>query len=31
MIKDGSAFLHHRTVFDSWRSISLSVYMALVG
>jgi predicted MFS family arabinose efflux permease len=22
---------HHRTVFDGWRSISLSLYMALVG
>jgi predicted MFS family arabinose efflux permease len=23
--------LHHRTVFDDWRSISIAIYMALVG
>lgn len=23
--------LHHRTIFDGWRSISLSIYMALAG
>jgi len=23
--------LHHRTVFDGWRSISVAIYMALVG
>jgi predicted MFS family arabinose efflux permease len=23
--------LHHRTVFDDWRSISVAIYMALVG
>jgi len=22
---------HHRTIFDGWRSISISLYMALVG
>ena len=31
MTDNGTALLHHRTVFDGWRSISLSVYMALVG
>jgi hypothetical protein len=31
MTKDGSTLLQHRTVFDGWRSLSLAVYMALVG
>ncbi len=31
MTDSGTKLLHHRTVFDGWRSISLSVYMALVG
>lgn len=26
-----SSLLHHRTVFDDWRSISVAIYMALVG
>ncbi|MEL7448241.1 MAG: MFS transporter [Pseudomonadota bacterium] len=26
-----STLLHHRTVFDDWRSIALSIYMALAG
>ncbi len=29
--EDGSTLLHHRTVFDGWRSISISLYMTLVG
>jgi predicted MFS family arabinose efflux permease len=28
---DGSKLLHHRTVFDGWRSISIALYMTLVG
>ena len=28
---DGSTLLHHRTVFDGWRSMSISLYMTLVG
>jgi predicted MFS family arabinose efflux permease len=31
MTEDGSSLLHHRTVFDGWRSISISLYMTLVG
>ena len=31
MTDNGTTLLHHRTVFDGWRSITLSVYMALVG
>ena len=31
MSQDGSSLLHHRTVYDGWRSISLAIYMALVG
>ncbi len=27
----GSTLQHHRTVFDGWRSISLSLYMTLTG
>jgi hypothetical protein len=26
-----TSLLHHRTVFDDWRSISVAIYMALVG
>ncbi len=26
-----STLLHHRTVFDDWRSIALAIYMALAG
>ncbi|MEP5569438.1 MAG: MFS transporter [Halioglobus sp.] len=26
-----SSLLHHRTVFDDWRSISVAIFMALVG
>jgi predicted MFS family arabinose efflux permease len=28
---DGSHLLHHRTIFDDWRSLTIGVYMALVG
>jgi hypothetical protein len=31
MAKDRSTLLQHHTVFDGWRSLSLAVYMALVG
>lgn len=26
-----SKLLHHRTIFDGWRSITIGLYMALVG
>lgn len=31
MTNDASSLLHHRTVFDGWRSISIGLYMALAG
>jgi len=31
MTSHDSALLHHRTVFDGWRSITIGLYMALVG
>lgn len=31
MTTDGSKLLHHHTVFDGWRSITIGLYMALVG
>ena len=31
MTEDGSKLLHHRTEFDDWRSLTLGIYMALVG
>ena len=31
MTEGGGKLLHHRTVFDDWRSLSIGVYMALVG
>jgi predicted MFS family arabinose efflux permease len=31
MTKDGSKLLHHHTIFDGWRSISIALYMALAG
>lgn len=31
MTNEGSRLLHHRTIFDGWRSISLAIYMALAG
>ena len=30
MTREGT-LLHHRTIFDGWRSISISLYMTLVG
>ena len=27
----GASLAHHKTVFDGWRSLSLSLYMTLVG
>ena len=26
-----STLLHHRTIFDDWRSLTIGIYMALVG
>jgi predicted MFS family arabinose efflux permease len=31
MTNDGSTLLHHRTIFDDWRSLTIGIYMALVG
>jgi predicted MFS family arabinose efflux permease len=31
MTHDGSALLHHRTIFDDWRSLTIGIYMALAG
>ena len=31
MSETQTELLHHRTVFDGWRSISVAIYMALVG
>jgi MFS family permease len=31
MTTDGNTLVHHRTVFDDWRSITIGIYMALVG
>ena len=31
MSKDGNTLLHHRTIFDDWRSLTIGIYMALVG
>lgn len=31
MSDDGTSLIHHRTVFDGWRSISIALYMTLVG
>jgi predicted MFS family arabinose efflux permease len=31
MTKDGSKLVHHRTEFDDWRSLTIGIYMALVG
>ena len=28
---DGNTLVHHRTVFDDWRSLTIGIYMALVG
>jgi predicted MFS family arabinose efflux permease len=28
---DGNALVHHRTIFDDWRSLTIGIYMALVG
>lgn len=30
-ITRGNALLHHRTVFDDWRSLTIGIYMALTG
>jgi predicted MFS family arabinose efflux permease len=31
LTRTGNELVHHHTVFDGWRSMSLAVYMALVG
>ncbi len=31
MTDGGSTLLHHRTVFDDWRSLTIGIYMALTG
>jgi predicted MFS family arabinose efflux permease len=31
MTTDGSKLLLHRTIFDDWRSLTIGIYMALVG
>lgn len=31
MATRGNRLVHHRTVFDDWRSLTLGIYMALVG
>lgn len=31
MTEDGSKLLHHRTIFDDWRSLTIGIYMALAG
>ena len=31
MTDDGNKLLHHRTEFDDWRSLTIGIYMALVG
>lgn len=31
MINRDSTLLHHRTIFDDWRSLTIGIYMALVG
>jgi predicted MFS family arabinose efflux permease len=31
MTKDGGKLLHQRTIFDDWRSLTIGIYMALVG
>ena len=31
MTRGDSTLLHERTVFDGWRSISIALYMSLVG
>ena len=31
MTNDGSKLLHRRTAFDDWRSLTIGIYMALVG
>lgn len=31
MTDDGARLYHHRTVFDGWRSVTISLYMTLTG
>ena len=31
MTNDAGTLLHHRTIFDDWRSLTIGIYMALAG
>ena len=31
MAADHSDLVHHKTEFDDWRSLTIGIYMALVG
>jgi len=31
MTDDGNKLLHHKTIFDDWRSLTIGIYMALTG
>ena len=31
MTNNASTLYHHKTVFDGWKSISIALYMTLVG
>lgn len=31
MTNDGATLVHHRTIFDDWRSLTIGIYMALAG
>jgi predicted MFS family arabinose efflux permease len=31
MTADHNALVHHKTIFDDWRSLTIGIYMALVG
>ena len=31
MTDDDTKLVHHRTEFDDWRSLTIGIYMALVG
>jgi hypothetical protein len=31
MSEDNDSLLHHKTVFDGWRSITIALYTTLVG
>ena len=31
MAADHSGLVHHKTIFDDWRSLTIGIYMALAG